>query len=495
MIFQKEIDFIKKTLTFICCFTLLMTICSFSISAETSVIKISDIEGKYKTQGRTELVDDTLFMDWSASGIEFSANCSGDVSIKVNTTRIRITSGNTGGMYFTVVVDGVAQYADLRIPKNNNATYWTSNSTKYPFVITNKGITEFVIAKDLSPGVHNFEIYNQTEANDGAFGIQSISLDGEILTQKDNNELLIEFVGDSITAGYGNISVGGNGRPLYQDATRGWPYLTAKMLNADWSVIAQSGITASNGVGWSVGSVSMQTVYPKLRYFSNNITNYDFKRTADIVVLGLGTNDLWTYQSSGKSLNYLKDEFKEMIKLVRKHNPKAKIIWVYGMMINTANELIIGAVKELGGSNNGIYTLSLPRNVEGGEGHPGLSAQQIYANSLSSFIKDVLNNTVVEDEPVTVPNNSTDSPENSTVESESQSTSDYKSESSDSISDEETIVENQEAHEESVDTTTNTEQNKAAKSSYIFLMVVLIIAFILIGGIIFIIFSGMKKTK
>ncbi|MBR7132009.1 MAG: hypothetical protein IKD04_00595 [Clostridia bacterium] len=485
----------KKALIFICCFALLVTVCSFAVSAETSVFKISDIEGKYKTQGRTELVDDTLFMDWSASGIEFSANCSGDVSIKVNTTRIRITSGDTGGIYFTVVIDGVVQYSELRIPKDNNATRWTSNSTKYPFVIRNKGITEFVIAKDLSPGVHKFEIYNQTEANDGAFGIQSISLNGEILTKKGNNELLIEFVGDSITAGYGNISVGGKGRPLYQDATRGWPYLTAKKLNADWSVIAQSGITASNGVGWSAGAVSMQTVYPKLRYYSNNITNYDFKRTADIVVLGLGTNDLWTYQNSGKSLDYLKGEFQEMIKLVRKHNPNAKIIWIYGMMINTADGLIKGAVKELGGSKNGIYTLSLPRNVAGGEGHPDLSAQQSYADSLSSFIKAVLNNTVLDDEPVSVPNNSTNNSGNSTVESEQQSASDYTSESSGSISNDKTTVDNQDAQEESVDTATNTEQNKTAKSPDNFLIIISIIAFILIAGLIFIIFSLIRKPK
>ena len=61
MIFQKEIDFIKKTLTFICCFTLLMTICSFSISAETSVIKISDIEGSF--EGREKSSDILSFCD------------------------------------------------------------------------------------------------------------------------------------------------------------------------------------------------------------------------------------------------------------------------------------------------------------------------------------------------------------------------------------------------------------------------------------------------
>ena len=401
----------KKIFVFILSITVLLSIFVFSVSAsETKTYNITDIEGKYKTQGRTELSSGTLYMEWSASGIEFNANCSGDVSISVNTTRL--WSGNTGGIYFTVVVDGVVQHENLRIPENNNANSWTSNSTNYPFRIKKRSFSNFVIAENLEPGVHSFAIYNQTESKNGAFGIRSITMNGEFVEPPKKNDLYIEFVGDSITAGLGNLSVGGQEAPLYQDATRGWPYLTAKKLNADWSIIAESGITASNGIGWSgANSVSMQTVYPKLRYHSNNTTEYDFGRTADIVVLGLGTNDFWTYQDGGKTLKYLSDQFKEMVAIIQKYNPNAKIIWIHGMMINDADALIADVVKELGGENNGLYTLLLPKNLEGGQGHPNLAVQQTYADMLSDYIVDILNDKNQED-TASKPNNSQSKPNN-----------------------------------------------------------------------------------
>lgn len=396
----------KKILIILMCISIFAVTCSFSISAETNSYNITELEGKYKTQGRTDIVDGTLFLDWSASGIEFNANCSGNVSIKVNTTRIK--SGGTGGLYFTVIVDGVVQYENQRIPSNNNANSWTSNSTNYPFKIQNQGISEFTIAKNLSPGSHTFKIYNQTEPLHGTFGIQSITLNGEFLPPKSNNDLYIEFVGDSITAGLGNISVGGSGAPLYQDATRGWPYLTAKKLKSDWSVIAQSGITASDGIGWAgANSISMQAAYPKTRYLASK--NYDFKRSADVIVLCLGTNDFWTYKSGGKTLDYLKSEFKAMLKLLQKNNPNAKVVWIHGMMINDADTLIKTVIEESGGADKGLYTLSLPKNLEGGQGHPGLAIQKTYAEKVSNFINNILNGKNKEDTTQSKPVNSTSS--------------------------------------------------------------------------------------
>ena len=525
----------KKTLIFLLCICVFIGTCSFSTSAATNTYDITELEGKYKTQGRTEVVDGTLFLDWSASGMEFNANCSGDVSIKVNTTRIK--SGETGGIYFTVIVDGVVQYENQRIPSNNNADSWTSNSTNYPFKIQNEGISEFTIAKNLAPGSHTFEIYNQTEALNGAFGIQSITLNGELLAPKANNELYIEFVGDSITAGLGNLSVGGQDAPLYQDATRGWAYLTAKKLNADWSLIAQSGITASNGIGWQgASSVSMQTVYPKLRYYSDNNKNYNFNRSADVVVICLGTNDLWTYQTGGKTLDYLKSEFKNMLNLVKNHNPNTKIVWIHGMMISNADSLIKNAIEELGGSDKGLYTLSLPKNVAGGQGHPNLAIQQTYAETVSNFIDDLLNSNSEEDNTQSKPEDSTSSstpsstssnednktqskPENSTSSSTNSSeddkqnynsstnfiednnsqeqtdnTSDSVTESEDNSSNEDSVSNNQGAQNKPNKNTANNKADSGMKLSYIIPIVLLVLA-IAFAGVLLFLFIKLKRKN
>jgi len=195
--------------------------------ADVTEYSITELTGKYKTQGRTVLENGMLMLDWSASGIIFKANCSGNVKIKVNATRLN-TAENQGA-YFTVIVDGVTQYKDLRVPEDT--TDWVSNSSNYPFHILKNGESEFTIATGLKSGEHTFEIYKQSEALYSAFGIKSITLNGSFLSPPENKNTYIEFVGDSIASSYGNLSGGSGGQALYQDATTGWPYLTAQKLN------------------------------------------------------------------------------------------------------------------------------------------------------------------------------------------------------------------------------------------------------------------------
>ncbi len=351
--------------------------------------KITELDGKYKTQGRTALVDDALMLDWSASGIEFNADCIGDIEITVKADVKNTTK--KGGLYFTVVVDDKVMYEDLRIPGNNNADNWTSNSTNYPFYIPSSGEYIFRIAEGLDAGRHNIKIYKQTEAQDGSFGITKIALDGELTDAPEVNDMYIEVVGDSIVAGLGNIAVGGEGAPLYQDALRGWPYLTAKALEADLSVVAQSGITATNGMGWTDDAVSMQTVYPLQRYYSDKNTKYGFDRNPDVILVSLGTNDYWLLDYyKDKDFDDIKDSIKAMLTLLREKNPDSKIVWLYGMMTTAINDLVVNAVTEMGGEAKGYYTLSLPTKTGGGQGHPELEAQKIYADSVAEYIQIIL---------------------------------------------------------------------------------------------------------
>lgn len=362
---------------------------------ETTTYQLADLEGKYKTQGRTEIENGAVMLDWTAAGIEWNANCSGDVSITVNATRMGHTDVNEdGGLYFTVYVDGVMQAENLRMPETINES-WTSNSTNYPFHITKLGESTFTIATDLPAGDHTFAIYNQTEANMGAFGVKSITMNGSFLTPPAEKDLLIEVVGDSITAGHGVLNNFNVNAPLYEDATRGWAYLTAQNLDADWSIVAQSGITAIDGIGWGgAGAVNMQDVYPYQRYYSNKTTMHDFanSREPDVIVLALGTNDCWTWSGEGGvTLTEAQkvSGFKQMLSHLRERNPSAKILWVYGMMTSAANTQLLQAVSEMGGAANDYYTVELPTDRKGGRGHPSLAIQSTYAEKVSDLIEKI----------------------------------------------------------------------------------------------------------
>jgi len=465
-------------------------------AAEFSVYSTTQFLNKVKTQGRTAVVDNTLMLDWSASGIEFNADCSGDVLITVNTSRIK--GGTKGGLYFTVIVDGVVQYENKRVPEDNNGSSWTSNSTGYPFHITKTGESIFTIARNLSKGKHNFKIYNQTEAHHGTFGIKSISLNGKFTAPPKNNDLYIEFVGDSIIAGLGNISKGGQNQedPLYQDATRGWAYLTANKLKADWSVVARSGITAGNGFGWSgAASVSMQKVYPKERYYSDEILPYAFERQPDVIVLGLGTNDMWTYSNYGATINDVKIGFKDILDLIRNHNPQSKIVWVYGMMTNSANDLVKQAVSDLGGSEKEYYTLELPTNTYGGQGHPDINAQTVYAEKVSKYINQLLNRNITEDNlssNISSDTVSSNLQQNSTTPNQPQNntTSTYPSVNVSSG----TSSQNNESNDDKNNSVENTNQETTKEQKNIFLLFI-IIGIILIIVIVFVLVTIRLKKK
>lgn len=330
---------------------------------------IKDAKDYIKTQGRTVLKDGALWLDYSASGIEFSANCEGKVALNLVVNSIKNTDATYGGIYFTVLVDGVqVDRAECRITETGNV--------------------ELVLAENLPAGNHTFEVYRQTEHRGAEVGISSITINGDFNAKPENNRLYIEFIGDSISTGYGALGVAGNEQadsPLWQDATAAYPYLTAKALGADFSDVAYSGLGCKYGYS---GSLSMQTVYTAQRYQYDQATQYNFSaRQPDVVVIALGTNDIANQEDAA-----LREAgYQEMLDLVREKNPDAKIVWIAGMMKNDDNEMIEALIESNGGAAEGLYYLGLTTNTAGAGWHPSAAGQQAFADDLVAFLNsDVL---------------------------------------------------------------------------------------------------------
>ena len=330
---------------------------------------IKNAKDYIKTQGRTTLKDGAMWLDYSASGIEFSANCEGTVALNLTVNSIKNTDATYGGIYFTVIVDGVkVDRAQCRI--------------------TSTGSVQLVLAENLPAGNHTFEVYRQTEHRGAEVGISSIVMNGSFNEKPEDNRLYIEFIGDSISTGYGALGVAGADQadsPLWQDATVAYPYLTAKALNADFSDVCYSGLGCKYGYS---GSLSMQTVYTAQRYQYDKVTQYDFtKRQPDVVVLALGTNDIANQDDAALR----KAGYQEMLDLVRAKNPNAKIVWIYGMMKDADNEMIASLIEENGGGAAGLYSLELETNTAGAGWHPSEAGQKKFADDLVAFLNsDVL---------------------------------------------------------------------------------------------------------
>lgn len=188
---------------------------------EYSTYKISDCKDKFKIIGKSSDVADGITCDWSASGISFKAECQGEVSVTLN------ASPQT---YFTVYVDGVRQ--DNRFSASS-------------------GTQTLELAKDLSDGSHLVTLLKQTENSKSNCILKSVTLAGTLENGLEDSRLFLEFYGDSITFGYGNlantVNVSDPGSALWQDGTASYAFRTAEALNADWSMVSISGIPFSKG--------------------------------------------------------------------------------------------------------------------------------------------------------------------------------------------------------------------------------------------------------
>ena len=155
----------------------------------------------------------------------------------------------------------------------------------------------------------------------------------------------IEFIGNSITCGYGNEGLKKEEGFDYATENHYYSYasITSRNLNAQHWVVARSGIGAYRNYGEAkTGSprscMPVQYEYTgyawdlKLREEATFLREkWDFSRyQPDVVCINLGTNDLST---NNYDLELLKQGYQKLLKLVRQHNPKAKIVFLTGSML------------------------------------------------------------------------------------------------------------------------------------------------------------------
>ena len=331
--------------------------------AESTLFDLLEQQDMLKVSGRSTPLEDGIACDFTASGIEFNAKLAGDVTLKVT------CSGTT---YYTLYVNGERQPQRLCFETGTN---------------------EYTILRGMAAGTYTVKLVKQTHVAHTISTLHSLSMAGNLLDPPAENDLMIEFIGDSITCGYGTVGypttgVTYYGTAEYCDATAAYAYKTASLLNADYSMISVSGwalLPDANQSGYLPG------IYDKTCYKRGD-ARYTPKRTADVVVIHLGTNDV-----NGRS-NYETDfvkAAKEFTAAVRQMNPDAKVVWAYGSMMTgdklTNFEAKIGQIlSELGGEEFGVYGVKLPYDQSAGNGHPSDAGHTSAANVLSAFIRDTV---------------------------------------------------------------------------------------------------------
>lgn len=371
--------------------------------------KISEIENK-SILGRTVPIEKNkpLVCFWAASGLE--------LTVKSSEVYILISSNyDRNEPWISIYING-RPISRFMVEKEEKK--WVC------------------IAKNMNMENENtITIYKDTQAmpDDSLHSLfiyeVKISEGGTFCPPK-QKDMKIEFVGDSITSGEG-LAGGPNDWDWIPQLFVGsltYASQTARMLNAEYSVISQSGW----GICWGWDGNRYSRLPPYYEQvcgvsksdYQKSIGSqeaYDFKGGADYVVVNLGTNDNgafyqppWRESEFGekyklslnsdgtvceKDSNYIIKSVKDFLRVIRKNNPKALIIWCWGMCkLELVPPLIQYGVEEymFESGDKKVYTLELDSmdDVEktdeekGSRAHPGYKTHKLAANKLCDFIKN-----------------------------------------------------------------------------------------------------------
>lgn len=358
-----------------------------------------ELKGLIKTHGRTFFDNGkkALFFNWTCSG--FSVTFTG-----------------------TVLRAKILAYSDQLL----SPPHMPENPVDYPCIGTvgeddtliyrvkcSEGEAWYDVFEAADDGEHTIRIVKLSENMRGKTALLALETDGEIIKCiVPEKGLKIEFVGDSITCGFGNEAP--NRDCLFETSEEnGWMTYGAicgRELDAEFNMISVSGISANASKYPMIPGKSMNDVYKYTDIYGDERLEkepclWEFAANRkDIVVVNLGTNDsgrMWSYKELSKAdeeESWFCERYREFIEKLRRLNgPEAKIVCTLGPMdfyLYDKIEKAVNKYKEDTGDEN-IYSfkiigVNLISEGFGAVSHPSLKTHARMGKELASRLKNLL---------------------------------------------------------------------------------------------------------
>lgn len=316
-----------------------------------------------------------------------------------------------GVRYFSHSGSGIeflcrGEYAIINIFDDSQGRYYSNHKARFAIykngeVMVDETITEseksYHIRLDGYEKDSVITVLKLSEAQYSSMGIGEIAVYAKAdIVPTQEKPLKIEFIGDSITCGYGVDEENPRGyfSTATENFTKTYAYLTAEKLNADYSAVCFSGYGVysgytSNGVRNASDIVPLH--YDKSCFlYGGRETLWNFSEfQSDFIVINLGTNDASYCGGSLSGRQEFTRRYAEFIKQVRAHNPYAYIICILGDMNNTMYSCIQAAVSnyinETADNRITAQTVSYRMDINDIviNGHPGYLSNLCAANDLS----------------------------------------------------------------------------------------------------------------
>jgi lysophospholipase L1-like esterase len=329
--------------------------------------------------------------------------------------------GNWGDIYLKAKFEGTS--IGIKLSDGNNDFQWSVDGAPMQRLSPNAE-NVYTLSSGLGDGTHTLELYRLTE---GSFGLTTVN--GLILEQ--GKKLLagdprpsrkIEIIGDSISAGYGNANAPASPAPDFgrhmQNGYMAYGPQLARMLGAEWSVVAHSGQGLYRNVCEPLppGNDHMPDEF-KLMFYPDGTGDADPQWRfdmwqPDVLVIALGTNDFMDYPPGSCGLpadSDFTDAYVKFLGFVRSVYPSVEVFAlgtlgaVAGNPLARANADICSAVTTVQGMGdshvhcidpgatgpNGAW---LPNETDfvGDWTHPTIAGDTTIANELRDIIKPIM---------------------------------------------------------------------------------------------------------
>lgn len=346
-----------------------------------------------KTMGRT-------FWDEGTGALYFNYTCSG-ISFIFTGTKVEAE----------LITDAV----NVTVENNRAwlAVFLNDEETPYRRFPLDKESGRYTLYESDKPAAVQITLRKLTEAQMGRSGIRALYIEGEpTVTPAEDQPLKLEFIGDSITCGYGNeAGCAEDGFRTPQE--NGWlafAALAARRLHADFHCVSFSGIgVLSSYTPSNVRNDSrlMPELYPYTDLLMEEVLHkdkpqkWDFSRfVPDIIVVNLGTNDASYVQYEEKSrFTQFGDLYLQFLREIRKANPQSFILCTLGPL---ESRLFPAIQKEVGQltvetGDHRLSTLLFDPQQEsdgvGGSWHPSLKTHQKMAAKLIAKLEEIVSKT------------------------------------------------------------------------------------------------------
>ena len=351
-------------------------------AAEDKLTQFKPTDDNVKYIGRSVYSNDELWFGLTDSGVSFDFT---GKHAEMNLMGDNAAFSERDGARIKVYADGEVVYDKCL--------------TEYPF--------ETITVDFDKEGEHTVKLLKVSECANNTVLLENIFTDSDSIKPSANGSHTIEFVGDSITCGYGVDADSEREHFLTstEDGTKTYAYKTAQHFNADYSMVSYSGCGAVSA--YTTGSTPntqnlMKDFYELVGHSygstgngSIDINKWGFETSPELIVINIGTNDNSYTKGKAERVEEFKSAYADLIKQIRGKNPDSEILCVLGLMGNqlypAITEVVDSYKSESGDSKINCLELDsiAPDDGYGADYHPKEVSHERAAGTLIKKIEEL----------------------------------------------------------------------------------------------------------